>query len=170
METDEPEQPTVMQRLENAEREVNRMSGDIASLLQLLTNLTLAALPAGLAPAALPTSPAPESSAPATAAAAFAPEPKIGNPERFNGDSTQVRPFLISCRLQFSLQPRTFATEGAKVGTSGPPTTGSLGCIIATGGDTHTARWMDHWNHWNSCNPVAAEAVEYNNKHTVRVL
>ncbi|CAK6982723.1 probable E3 ubiquitin-protein ligase IRF2BPL, partial [Scomber scombrus] len=126
METDEPEQPTAMQRLENAEREVNRMSGDIASLLQvchqqqqqfqqqqqqvqhqqqqlglivqLLTNLTPAVLPAGLAPAALPaspapvslpTSPAPESSAPVTAAAAFAPEPKIGNPERFNGDSTQ---------------------------------------------------------------------------------
>ncbi|CAK6964434.1 uncharacterized protein LOC115592404 isoform X1 [Scomber scombrus] len=38
--------------------------------------------------------------------------------------------------------------------TSGPPTTGSLGCIIATGGDTHTARWTDHWNHWNSCNPA----------------
>ncbi|CAK6976543.1 probable E3 ubiquitin-protein ligase IRF2BPL [Scomber scombrus] len=89
METDEPEQPTAMQRLENAEREVNRMSGDIASLLQvghqqqqqfqqqqqqvqhqqqqlglivqLLTNLTPAALPAGPAPAALPASPAPVS-------------------------------------------------------------------------------------------------------------
>lgn len=45
-----------------------------------------------------------------------APEPKIGNPERFDGNQKQVRPFLSSCRIQFALQPRTFSTEGAKVG------------------------------------------------------
>ena len=137
METDDPVQPNAMQRLEHTEREVSRMSGDIASLLQvghqqhqrlqqqqqqlamviqLLNNLTPPSALAGPAPATLPTSPAPESSAPVAAATAHAPEPKIGNPERFNGDPTQVRPFLTSCRLQFSLQPRTFATEGARVG------------------------------------------------------
>jgi hypothetical protein len=138
METDEPEPPTAMQRLEETEREANRNTADIASLLQagyqqrqqfqqqqqqlamiiqLLTNLSPLPAPTGPAPASLLTGPAPESPAQSTATvAAGAPEPRIGNPERFSGDPTQVRAFLTSCRVQFTLQPRTFATEGARVG------------------------------------------------------
>ncbi|KAG5271174.1 hypothetical protein AALO_G00176750 [Alosa alosa] len=44
-----------------------------------------------------------------------APEPRIGNPERFSGPTpTQGVPGEL--RVQFTLQPRTFATEGARVG------------------------------------------------------
>lgn len=82
--------------------------------IQLLTNLSTPSAPS------LPDAPVPAASVPGTpaqmTASASAPEPKIGNPERFNGDPNQVRAFLTSCRVQFSLQPRTFATEGAKVG------------------------------------------------------
>lgn len=138
MELDASEPPTAMQRLERTEGDVNRITGDIASLLQLgqqqqreileqrqqlaqMTQLLTRLLPqpssAASAPASLPADPAPELPAQVTAAtSAGAPEPKIGHPERFNGDPSQVRPFLTSCRLQFDLQPRTFATEGAKVG------------------------------------------------------
>lgn len=45
-----------------------------------------------------------------------APEPKIGHPERFDGDPDKVDPFLTACRVQFNLQPRTFSTEPVKVG------------------------------------------------------
>ena len=55
-------------------------------------------------------------SAPEGPPAPNAPEPKIGHPERFNGDPDQVRAFITSCKVQFALQPRTFATEGARVG------------------------------------------------------
>ena len=131
------EPPTAMQRLGLAEGKMNQLSGDISSLInlghqqqqqiqqqremltqvmQMLTNLA----PPSAQPAPAPTpsapalqhAPAPVSSPPAD----NAPEPKIGHPERFDGNQAQVRAFLTSCRLQFSLQPRTFATEGAKVG------------------------------------------------------
>lgn len=94
------------------QQQIQQQQQQLAMIIQLLTNLTPPS-----ASASLPTGPAPESPALVTAAAvAGPPEPKIGNPERFNGDPTQVRAFLTSCRVQFSLQPRTFATEGAKVG------------------------------------------------------
>lgn len=85
------------ERFQQQQQQLQQQQQQLAMVIQLLNNLT--------PPSAL-----------VVAAAAHAPEPKIGNPERFNGDSTQVRPFLTSCRLQFSLQPRTFATEGARVG------------------------------------------------------
>ena len=102
---------------------MSRMAGEVASLTQLghqqqqriqqqqemLTQvLQLLTNQAPAPPAPVPPAP-PLQHLPA-------PEPKIGNPERFDGDQTQVRAFLTSCRLQFSLQPRTFATEGARVG------------------------------------------------------
>lgn len=141
----DPEPPTAMQRLESAEGEMHRMAGDISSLiqlghqqqlhiqeqqqrldqvLQLLTNLTAPSVQAPSAPAPAP---APAASPPPLTPSASrfllhspvpdsnAPEPKVGNPERFNGDPTQVQAFVTSCRLQFSLQPRTFSTEAAKV-------------------------------------------------------
>lgn len=100
------------QQFQQQQQQIQQQQQHLAMIIQLLTNLTSQS-----APASLPTGPAPESSAlVTTAAVAGSPEPKIGNPERFNGDPTQVRAFLTSCRVQFSLQPRTFATEGAKVG------------------------------------------------------
>lgn len=145
MDTDSSETPTAMQRLKHTEVEVHQMSGVIASLLQLgnqqqqqlqqqqqqlaeitqlLTRLipasgpAQASLPTGPAPANLPDGPVPASllAGPAPASVLSSSEPKIGNPERFSGDPAQVRAFLTSCRVQFSLQPRTFATEGARVG------------------------------------------------------
>lgn len=158
--TSAPE-PTALDRLQHTEGAVARMSGDIASLvqlghhqqqqflqhqqmiqqqqeqltrvLQLLSNPTTSSGQ----PAPSPSAPAQSASAPSVQALHSAPvpapdpnipsqvaqssvsidrEPKVGNPERFNGDHTQVRAFLSSCRIQFALQPRTFATEGAKVG------------------------------------------------------
>ena len=130
-------EPSALDRLERAEGEVSRITGAVASLIQLshqnqqqlqqqqqqlaqvleaLTNRgTLSTAPpqpvadasASNTPAQGSPSPAPETSTP---------EPKIGDLERFNGDPTQVRPFLTNCRLLFSLQPRTFASEGARVG------------------------------------------------------
>lgn len=42
-------------------------------------------------------------------------EPRVGAPERFVGDPQSCRAFITNCFLLFSLQPRTFATETAKV-------------------------------------------------------
>ncbi len=39
----------------------------------------------------------------------------MGTPERYNGDRETCGPFLTNCSLLFALQPRTFATEPAKV-------------------------------------------------------
>lgn len=43
------------------------------------------------------------------------PEPRVGTPERYDGDPETCNPFLTNCSLLFSLQPRTFASEQAKV-------------------------------------------------------
>lgn len=43
------------------------------------------------------------------------PEPRVGSPECFTGDPVTCGAFLTNCFLLFSLQPRTFATEAAKV-------------------------------------------------------
>lgn len=86
------------------QQEIHEQRRRLDQVLQLLTNLIS---PSGPAPAPAP--------APVSAPDTNTPEPRIGNPERFNGDPTQAQAFVTSCRLQFSLQPRTFATEGAKV-------------------------------------------------------
>ncbi|XP_035983353.1 probable E3 ubiquitin-protein ligase IRF2BPL [Fundulus heteroclitus] len=155
METNGPDQPTAMQRLEQTEREVNHMAGDMASMLQighqqqqqfqqqqqqiqqqqqqlamiiqLLTNLNpssastssvpasqpsspaLASPAVDQAPAALSSGPAPESPVLVMAAAAEAPEPKIGNPERFNGDPTQFSEEMLKV---FDLESTT--TEASR--------------------------------------------------------
>ncbi|XP_027131155.1 uncharacterized protein LOC113744672 [Larimichthys crocea] len=134
-------EPPALERLGRAESDMRRMTGDIASLvrlghqhqqqfqqqqqriqgqeqqlaqvIQLLTQLTTPSAPVSPDPGSqgpniqVPVRPAP---------ALDAPEPKIGNPECFDGDPRQVRAFLTSCRVQFALQPRTFASEATKVG------------------------------------------------------
>lgn len=92
------------------QQQLQRQQDQLTQVIQTLTKLATPSSPQsnGLVPEApVPVNPA---------LALDAPEPKIGNPERFNGDPTQVRAFLTSCKVQFSLQPRTFSTEGAKVG------------------------------------------------------
>lgn len=39
----------------------------------------------------------------------------MGTPERYDGDRETCGPFLTNCSLLFALQPRTFATEPARV-------------------------------------------------------
>ena len=122
------------QMYQQHQQEIQEQRKRLDQVLQLLTNLTPPSGPAPVsarAPATPPSAPplfsvstppllptAPDANAPAPAAPnpdPNAPEPRIGNPERFNGDPTQAQAFVTSCRLQFFLQPRTFATEGAKV-------------------------------------------------------
>lgn len=92
------------------QQEVQEQRRRLDQTLQLLTSLIP---PSGPAPAPAP-APAP-TPAPVSGPDTNTPEPRIGNPERFDGDPTQAQAFVTSCRLQFSLQPRTFSTEGAKV-------------------------------------------------------
>lgn len=123
------------QRLfQQQQQEIREQRQRLDQVLQLLINRTPLSGPAPAsahAPATSPSvppllsvsapplhPPAPDANAPAPGPPRpdpDTPEPRIGNPERFNGDPTQARAFVTSCRLQFSLQPRTFATEGAKV-------------------------------------------------------
>ena len=42
-------------------------------------------------------------------------EPRVGTPERYDGNPELCGSFLTSCSLLFSLQPYTFATEEARV-------------------------------------------------------
>ncbi|KAI7799341.1 Pol polyprotein, partial [Triplophysa rosa] len=42
-------------------------------------------------------------------------EPHVNNPPPYNGDPNACRPFLAQCALVFSLQPRHYATEEARV-------------------------------------------------------
>ena len=121
-----PETPSAIQRLESTEGKVSCMAADMASLLQLSQQqqqqiqqqqqqlAEIANLLSNQPPPAAPAPHQPDSAAPFFTTTT--PEPKVGNPERFDGDPAQVRAFLTSCRLQFALQPRTFATEGARVG------------------------------------------------------
>uniref|UniRef100_A0A674MJD5 DUF4939 domain-containing protein n=1 Tax=Takifugu rubripes TaxID=31033 RepID=A0A674MJD5_TAKRU len=43
------------------------------------------------------------------------PEPRVGEPEHCEGNPESYDTFVVNCSLLFSLQPRTFATEAAKV-------------------------------------------------------
>lgn len=70
-------------------------------LQQLSARLDLTSPPLTLVPALPP------------ATQANSPEPCVGRPECFAGDSCGA--FIINCSLLFSLQRRTFATEATKV-------------------------------------------------------
>eukprot|EP00066_Takifugu_rubripes_P023648 XP_011612914.1 PREDICTED: uncharacterized protein LOC105417912 [Takifugu rubripes] len=63
-----------------------------------------------------PTAP-PASSVPASAPVIpqQGPEPRVGEPEHCEGNPESYDTFVVNCSLLFSLQPRTFATEAAKV-------------------------------------------------------
>ena len=104
------------------QQDIQEQRQRLDQVLQLLTNFAPLPGPAPVSahtPATSPPAPPLLSvSAPSllpTTSDPNVPEPRIGNPERFDGNPTQAQAFVTSCRLQFSLQPRTFATEGAKV-------------------------------------------------------
>ncbi|KAK9513191.1 hypothetical protein VZT92_026747 [Zoarces viviparus] len=42
-------------------------------------------------------------------------EPRVGEPERYAGDPEGCNTFLTNCSIMFALQPRTFASEDARV-------------------------------------------------------
>lgn len=44
------------------------------------------------------------------------PEPLVGTPVRFAGDPAECGAFITKCTLLFTLQPRSFAFQAAKVG------------------------------------------------------
>lgn len=92
------------------------MTGDVASLIQLGHQHQQQQEQLAQVLEALTIFRAPSTASPQPAPRPSNPEPKIGDLERFNGDPDQVRPFLTNCKLLFSLQPRTFALEEAKVG------------------------------------------------------
>ena len=77
-----------------------------AQVQQMAASMTQHAPPAATpAPPAL--TPGPSSS--------IATEPRVGAPERYAGDPEGCSPFLTNCSILFTLQPHTFATEGARV-------------------------------------------------------
>lgn len=135
---DTAQRPSAMARLEGSERELHRLASGVASLLEeniQLRQLLLAlqqqgtnhaerldrlttAVAAGEALRAAPAVNTPPPLAPVPAlplAVPEGPEPRIGDPERFDGDPDEVEPFLTNCRLVFDLRPRNFASEAAKV-------------------------------------------------------
>ena len=87
------------------------LAGQLQQLSVLLTQAPQAS-GAASPPAPPATAPAP---VPAPLPPMDAPEPRVGIPERYEGDRETCGPFLTNCSLLFALQPRTFATEGAKV-------------------------------------------------------
>ncbi len=91
--------------------ETNRQAlAALASQLQQLTSLLTQSATPMLSPA--PPAPVP---AAAPLLPTDAPEPWVGTPECYDGDPETCGPFLTNCSLLFSLQPRTFASEQAKV-------------------------------------------------------
>ncbi|TWW54183.1 hypothetical protein D4764_0209330, partial [Takifugu flavidus] len=90
-----------------AEAQARAITALTAQLQQLTSTLS--------SPEATVSAPAPPPPAPVPALPRMISEPRLGAPERYNGDPKLCRPFLTSCSLLFSLQPHTFATEGAKV-------------------------------------------------------
>lgn len=118
------------QQFQHHQQLIQQQQQQLTQVIQLLTNQASSSASASSATTPAATSPStplllpdpvssPGPNAPDPAAQpplSTAPEPKVGSPERFNGDHSQVRAFLTSCRVQFALQPRTFATEAAKVG------------------------------------------------------
>ncbi|KAL2083797.1 hypothetical protein ACEWY4_021570 [Coilia grayii] len=93
-------------------QQIQQQQQQLTALTQLLTRLT----PSLNQPSdeggigAAPTTPA----SPSGLAAGLT-EPRVGSPERFDGDPAQVRAFLMNCRLVFNLQQRNFASEAARV-------------------------------------------------------
>ncbi|TWW59278.1 hypothetical protein D4764_06G0008080 [Takifugu flavidus] len=90
-----------------AEAQARAVTALTAQLQQLTSTLS--------SPEATVSAPAPPPPAPVPALPRMISEPRLGAPECYNGDPKLCRPFLTSCSLLFSLQPHTFATEGAKV-------------------------------------------------------
>ncbi|TWW62655.1 hypothetical protein D4764_04G0013020 [Takifugu flavidus] len=59
----------------------------------------------------------PASSIPASAPVILqqGPEPRVSEPERYEGNPESCDAFVVNCSLLYSLQPRVFTTEAAKV-------------------------------------------------------
>ena len=96
----------------DAQREAESNRHTLAALASQLQQITALLTQ----PAASTSPPAPVSvPVPAPLLPADAPEPRVGTPERYDGDPETCGPFITNCSLLFSLQPRTFASEQAKV-------------------------------------------------------
>lgn len=88
------------EELFNARQSVETLNAQVAELTERLHHLSHAAL---------------EADRPASAMAPPIAEPRINNPPVYAGESTQCRSFIIQCEVVFSLQPRTYSSDCAKV-------------------------------------------------------
>ncbi|KAL2083550.1 hypothetical protein ACEWY4_021323 [Coilia grayii] len=133
-----PEPPSALQRLELSERELGRVSGDVASLMgtteqirqlvlflqqqgtkqaQQLDQISAFVTSLGVGDPKAPSAghSAPSSSPSSVPLAAGGPEPRIGLPERFGGDPEEVIAYITNCQLTFDLQPWNFSSQATRV-------------------------------------------------------
>jgi len=96
-----------VRRMDSQERNLNDTGRAVQALVTQVSELTQQ-LQLLRAPTAPPIPPAP-SEAPSQ------PEPRLPIPESYSGEPNYCRAFLTRCDMHFSLQPRTFANERAKV-------------------------------------------------------
>lgn len=99
------------QAAETHGRALAALAGQMQQLAARFSQLSTSAVsvPSSGEPASAP------AHVPASSLPRDAPEPRVGTPERYDGDRETCGPFLTNCSLLFALQPRTFATEPAKV-------------------------------------------------------
>ncbi|XP_061605724.1 uncharacterized protein fbxw9 isoform X2 [Phyllopteryx taeniolatus] len=102
--------------LEGLSRHQDNMMRQVASQFELLMKRIQEKEPVCTTPntATVPTFPceAVTIQPPATSAAVC---PQLSRPERFSGDSGNIKPFITQCELHFELQAAAFPTERAKI-------------------------------------------------------
>uniref|UniRef100_A0A9J8BJU2 Retrotransposon gag domain-containing protein n=1 Tax=Cyprinus carpio carpio TaxID=630221 RepID=A0A9J8BJU2_CYPCA len=96
--------------MDSQERNLNDTGRAVQALVTQVSELTQQ-LQLLRAPTAPPTPAVP----PAPSEAPSQPEPRLPIPESYSGEPNYCRAFLTRCDMHFSLQPRTFANERAKV-------------------------------------------------------
>uniref|UniRef100_A0A9J8B5B9 CCHC-type domain-containing protein n=1 Tax=Cyprinus carpio carpio TaxID=630221 RepID=A0A9J8B5B9_CYPCA len=99
-----------VRRMDSQERNLNDTGRAVQALVTQVSELTqqLQLLRA-------PTAPLTPAVPPAPSEAPSQPEPRLPIPESYSGEPNYCRAFLTRCDMHFSLQPRTFANERAKV-------------------------------------------------------
>ncbi|XDV11209.1 hypothetical protein PO909_000210 [Leuciscus waleckii] len=101
---------TSIQRMDHQEKNLNDTARAVQALVTQVSELTqqLQILRNPTAPPTPPVPPTPPENASQS-------EPRLPVPEAYAGEPSFCRAFLTRCSMHFSLQPRTFASESAKV-------------------------------------------------------
>uniref|UniRef100_A0A803JPC4 ribonuclease H n=1 Tax=Xenopus tropicalis TaxID=8364 RepID=A0A803JPC4_XENTR len=112
---DQEEEPNTLallsQQLDALTLAVQELQGGFNSFQEQLNDLQYPAAAAG------PTTAPPSEPQVGLALPAGFAEPKIPLPDRFTGDRKTFRSFMNACKLLFTLKPRTYPSEQARVGT-----------------------------------------------------